>query len=42
MRIWSLHPTYLEPKGLVALWHETLLAKNVLEATPKGIKIIRN
>jgi len=25
MRIWSLHPKYLESKGLVALWRETLL-----------------
>lgn len=38
MRIWSLHPTYLDPKGLVALWRETLLAKNVLEGNTKGYK----
>jgi|GEM_PF-3323161 len=31
MRIWSIHPCYLDSKGLVALWRETLLAKNVLE-----------
>jgi hypothetical protein len=31
MRIWSLHPRYLDAKGLVALWRETLLAKKVLE-----------
>lgn len=31
MRIWSLHPKYLDSKGLVALWRETLLAKHVLE-----------
>ena len=31
MRIWSLHPKYLDAKGVVALWRETLLAKNVLE-----------
>lgn len=30
MRIWSIHPKYLDTKGLVALWRETLLAKNVL------------
>jgi hypothetical protein len=30
MRIWSLHPKYLDSKGLVALWRESLLAKNVL------------
>ncbi len=38
MRIWSLHPKYLDPKGLVALWRETLLAKNVLENKTKGYK----
>ena len=31
MRIWSLHPKYLDGKGLVALWREALLAKSVLE-----------
>lgn len=36
MRIWSLHPQYLDSKGLVALWRETLLAKNVLEGNTKG------
>src|SRR3954470_6114984 len=36
MRIWSLHPKYLEAKGLVALWRETLLAKHVLEGKTKG------
>lgn len=30
MRIWSLHPSYLDSKGLVALWRETLLAQKVL------------
>lgn len=38
MRIWSLHPSYLDTKGLVALWRETLLAKNVLENKTKGYK----
>lgn len=38
MRIWSLHPKYLETKGLVALWRETLLAKHVLEGKTKGYK----
>ena len=38
MRIWSLHPSYLDAKGLVALWRETLLAKNVLEQKTKGYK----
>ncbi len=38
MRIWSLHPKYLDAKGLVALWRETLLAKNVLEEKTKGYR----
>lgn len=38
MRIWSVHPKYLDVKGLVALWCETLLAKNVLEGNTKGYK----
>lgn len=36
MRIWSIHPKYLDAKGLVALWRETLLAKHVLEGRTKG------
>src|SRR5580765_3188700 len=38
MRIWSLHPKYLDTKGLVALWRETLLAKHVLEGKTRGYK----
>ncbi len=38
MRIWSLHPKYLDTKGLVAVWRETLLAKKVLEGNTKGYK----
>jgi hypothetical protein len=38
MRIWSLHPKYLDAKGLVALWRESLLAKQVLEDNTKGYK----
>jgi len=38
MRIWSLHPKYLDAKGMVALWRETLLAKNVLQNKTKGYK----
>ncbi len=38
MRIWSLHPKYLDSKGLVALWRETLLAKRVLEGRTNGYK----
>jgi len=33
-----LHPKYLDGKGLVALWRETLLAKKVLEGKTKGYK----
>ncbi|HEV2830767.1 MAG TPA: pyrimidine dimer DNA glycosylase/endonuclease V [Hanamia sp.] len=38
MRLWSIHPRYLDAKGLVALWRETLLAKHVLEGKTKGYK----
>jgi len=38
MRIWSVHPKYLDTKGLVALWRETLLAKHVLEGKTIGYK----
>jgi len=38
MRLWSIHPSYLDAKGLVALWREALLAKNVLENKTKGYR----
>jgi len=38
MRLWSLHPCYLDSKGLVALWREALLAKKVLQNRTKGYK----
>jgi hypothetical protein len=38
MRIWSIHLKYLDSIGLVALWRETLLAKNVLEGKTKGYR----
>lgn len=38
MRIWSVHPKYLDVKGLVALWREGLLAQNVLLGKTKGYK----
>lgn len=38
MRIWSIHPCYLDSKGLLALWREALLAKHVLEGKTKGYK----
>ena len=36
MRIWSIHPKYLDTKGLLALWRETLLAKAVLNGDTIG------
>lgn len=38
MRIWSVHPKYLDAKGLVALWRETLLAQKVLMGLTKGYR----
>lgn len=36
MRLWSLHPKYLDAKGLVALWREALLAQAVLRGQTRG------
>jgi hypothetical protein len=36
MRLWSLHPKYLDAKGLVALWREALLAQAVLSGLTRG------
>lgn len=38
MRLWTLHPKYLDPQGLVALWREALLAKAVLSGATRGYK----
>lgn len=38
MRIWTLHPQYLDPQGLVALWRESLLARAVLRGETKGYR----
>lgn len=38
MRLWSISPKYLDSKGLVALWRESLLAKAVLEGNTSGYK----
>jgi hypothetical protein len=38
MRLWTLHPRYLDPAGLVALWRETLLARAVLSGTTRGYR----
>jgi Pyrimidine dimer DNA glycosylase len=38
MRIWTVHPKYLDPRGLVALWRETLLAQKVLLSQTRGYR----
>lgn len=38
MRLWSLHPKYLDAKGLVALWREALLAQAVLRGKTRGYR----
>lgn len=38
MRLWTLHPRYLDPQGLVALWREALLAKAVLHGQTRGYR----
>ena len=38
MRLWSIHPEYLDSKGLTALWRESLLAKAALEEKTKGYR----
>ena len=36
VRLWSIHPQYLDGKGLVALWREALLAQAVLSGRTRG------
>lgn len=38
MRLWTLHPQYLDPAGLVALWREGLLARAVLRGQTRGYR----
>ena len=38
MRLWTLHPRYLDPRGLVALWREALLAQQVLLGRTRGYR----
>lgn len=38
MRLWSIHPAYLDARGLVALWREGLLAQKVLRGATRGYK----
>ena len=38
MRLWTIHPKYLDGPGLVALWREGLLAQQVLRGRTKGYR----
>ncbi len=38
MRLWTLHPKYLDARGLVALWREALLAQKVLRGATRGYR----
>jgi hypothetical protein len=38
LRLWTIHPKYLDAKGLVALWREALLAQKVLQNKTIGYK----
>jgi hypothetical protein len=38
MRLWTLHPQYLDTKGLLALWREGLLAQKVLAGQTIGYR----
>jgi hypothetical protein len=38
MRLWTLHPKYLDARGLVALWREGLLAQAVLRGRTRGYR----
>jgi hypothetical protein len=38
VRLWTIHPRYLDPQGLVALWREALLARAVLRGRTRGYR----
>ena len=38
MRLWTLHPRYLDTKGLLAVWREGLLAQSVLQNKTAGYR----
>jgi hypothetical protein len=38
VRLWTLHPKYLDSQGLVALWREALLAREVLRGHTVGYR----
>jgi hypothetical protein len=38
MRLWTIHPRYLDTKGLTAAWREGLLAQKVLQNQTTGYR----
>lgn len=38
MRLWTVHPKYLDVRGLAALWREGLLAQKVLRGETVGYR----
>ncbi len=38
MRLWTVHPRYLDTKGLLAAWREGLLAQKVLRGETRGYR----
>jgi hypothetical protein len=38
MRLWTIHPKYLDTAGLLAVWREALLAQAVLRGLTRGYK----
>ena len=38
MRLWTVHPRYLDAKGLTAAWREALLAQKVLAGATRGYR----
>ena len=38
MRLWTVHPKYLDARGLTALWREALLAQQVLRGKTRGYR----
>jgi hypothetical protein len=38
MRLWTVHPKYLDARGLVAAWREALLAQKVLAGRTVGYR----
>lgn len=38
MRLWTVHPRYLDTKGLLAAWREGLLAQKVLQQQTAGYR----